>query len=1149
MIADWSHLGYEVVACTSHDVDCGPEALSQRNQPGNSQSTKGWQSDRFCSYPQTLVLRLSSGSCRIRQVDLLIHHFKIPTQVDFFIGRHHGTTSNSSENSPSSQYRRSDDKNSVIFSRIGYIELNDGVEIGYKARELRSVHMNAEGEFLKIVLYKCHMNGLNTYNQVGLVSISLLGEPCDTNFLLQSVSAHQHVMPGLESAVKNDLGIPDGGNVPRKPNGPQEDAVARVVEVVSRAKETAVSEERFADAKFLKGVLDKCNEANQRMTQLQFSKQRAIAEEDYDTAGSIKNDINEVKYALFRDLASCGISLSEDGSIIPQRVHPRVAVSTHEISNSGPPAVALPSPPPSKTTSPPKASRNRLNEVEPLGPTEEPPAPDLPQRQNSPPVPALARKAVNCDALIPEYPPPPALSPPAPRRPPPIRIPASTDNAASISPPRSPPALAGSQPHDPVPNRTSSPPIPTIAKKIQPDAQTPLSKKASPKKSPVRKQLQSKVEPASPPVPGHKQPPDAPSPVKTEGLPPGFDPPEPLSPAAKAEYDLPIAAFGPLIVQCLLGKQFGLKEWALNEAAMKVEQSTKNGASKEDMDASTFVEAGYRIVESNLEDKREKAVIGALALWEKLIAYATARGVSPAVSYKYVEILTPTVLSKTGDMNARVRQGCVDAMVFLAKAFDTMPYSVYPHVLRPFEAKKGAPVAPKIIKGRLEVVYRLSEQTGLSADSEKAKGISVPDVVNFTLPHLQHTSAEVREAAVKIVVLLAQKNGEDKVLPLLGSVKPQQMQIVQAKLAEAKGEQPVAQGTPKRPAAGKPWPQSPAKPSPAAEVSSPTTSAQKAHRRISNEIKKSLSRPPSSTSLNARLLKSASTDNLKTGKAGGAAPLPAARKVKKAGHPAAAPQVNEPISAKSEPRISTAPRVPKPAPGPSNETLSNNWNIDRTCIFCEEMNEGFTEENLDTHYWRDCPMLMNCSLCKLIVEIPMLTDHRLKDCDRKADWRRCPRCKEAVKCTEFAAHIATHACRPAPTDPGVHRCPLCHQDVPDDEDGWKVHLMQDGCPGSDRGKKKPSSRPTRADDLPNSVRPGATRSSEILRATAMTSEEKLQKPDNASPIRATAPTSHADSKTKPGVRRSMLPRMSIGGSNETVSNVKVSKPSGNGRQV
>ena len=40
------------------------------------------------------------------------------------------------------------------------------------------------------------------------------------------------------------------------------------------------------------------------------------------------------------------------------------------------------------------------------------------------------------------------------------------------------------------------------------------------------------------------------------------------------------------------------------------------------------------------------------------------------------------------------------------------------------------------------------------------------------------------------------------------------------------------------------------------------------------------------------------------------------------------------------------------------------------CIFCGTKDETFTEEMLDTHYWKSCPMLKRCTKCSQVhVEI------------------------------------------------------------------------------------------------------------------------------------------------------------------------------------
>ncbi|XP_076451911.1 centrosomal protein of 104 kDa-like isoform X2 [Babylonia areolata] len=128
---------------------------------------------------------------------------------------------------------------------------------------------------------------------------------------------------------------------------------------------------------------------------------------------------------------------------------------------------------------------------------------------------------------------------------------------------------------------------------------------------------------------------------------------------------------------------------------------------------------------------------------------------------------------------------------------------------------------------------------------------------------------------------------------------------------------------------------------------------------------------------------------------------------------------------------------------PDDEDAST-FNTDKICIFCGERNETFTEEGLDMHYWKSCPMLKRCANCKQVVEIATYTDHVLTECDAKANFGKCPRCTEAIPREELDQHIADKTCNPAKAS--MNHCPLCHENVSTGEDGWKDHLMsRDGC--------------------------------------------------------------------------------------------------------
>lgn len=48
-----------------------------------------------------------------------------------------------------------------------YVSLCDNEKTGCKARELKSVYVDAVGQFLKLILHQNHVNKYNVYNQVG----------------------------------------------------------------------------------------------------------------------------------------------------------------------------------------------------------------------------------------------------------------------------------------------------------------------------------------------------------------------------------------------------------------------------------------------------------------------------------------------------------------------------------------------------------------------------------------------------------------------------------------------------------------------------------------------------------------------------------------------------------------------------------------------------------------------------------------------------------------------------------------------------------------------------------------------------------------------------------------------------------------------
>lgn len=59
-----------------------------------------------------------------------------------------------------------------------YVSLSDNEKTGFRARELKSVHVDAVGSYLKLTFHRNHVNQYNIYNQVQTDSCGKLGLIC-----------------------------------------------------------------------------------------------------------------------------------------------------------------------------------------------------------------------------------------------------------------------------------------------------------------------------------------------------------------------------------------------------------------------------------------------------------------------------------------------------------------------------------------------------------------------------------------------------------------------------------------------------------------------------------------------------------------------------------------------------------------------------------------------------------------------------------------------------------------------------------------------------------------------------------------------------------------------------------------------------------
>ncbi|KAL9553120.1 hypothetical protein MBANPS3_003428 [Mucor bainieri] len=116
------------------------------------------------------------------------------------------------------------------------------------------------------------------------------------------------------------------------------------------------------------------------------------------------------------------------------------------------------------------------------------------------------------------------------------------------------------------------------------------------------------------------------------------------------------------------------------------------------------------------------------------------------------------------------------------------------------------------------------------------------------------------------------------------------------------------------------------------------------------------------------------------------------------------------------------------------------------CIFCDEINESFNEDTLISHYYNQCPVLTNCPMCQIILEVSTLKDHLQTDCEKKHLVKQCTQCQQSIPVEQWKKHTLKKTCtvRVAviATVENQSRCPFCQLDMTQSSEAqWKSHLI------------------------------------------------------------------------------------------------------------
>lgn len=466
--------------------------------------------------------------------------------------------------------------------------------------------------------------------------------------------------------------------------------------------------------------------------------------------------------------------------------------------------------------------------------------------------------------------------------------------------------------------------------------------------------------------------------------------PEPLTEKALREAGPALEVFGDVLVAGAYSKTWSYREdslLAIYKKMMEVPVSMPKDELKNLLRGAVF------LIMRAIKDIVSSVFHASLKLLKMIVTqYIPKHKLGKQETAHCVERTLPNLLARTGDSSARIRIAAANFIQEMALCNEVKPLQIIPpHLVQPLKPNSPTHLA----MSQVDLVERLLKDLGT-----ENSGFTVDNVMKFATGALEHRVYEVRETALRIIFDMYRQH---KTI-ILEYLPPDDVNTRKNLLYKT-----LFDGF--------------------AKIDGKLTEAEmKSQKKMaSEETEKQKKEEIKALQGQLAVLKELQT-----------------------GAQAAKEKENELPKSKSQGESSK--KSPQPAPAEALDDHSSVANyLDNLCIFCGERDESFTEEGLDLHYWKRCPMLARCDHCKQVVEIASLTEHLLTECDRKDNFGKCPRCCEALLKDELPKHIKGKACNPAKPEKVANHCPLCHENFTPGEEAWKVHLMgKDGCRANPR---------------------------------------------------------------------------------------------------
>ncbi|CAJ1055517.1 centrosomal protein of 104 kDa isoform X1 [Xyrichtys novacula] len=470
--------------------------------------------------------------------------------------------------------------------------------------------------------------------------------------------------------------------------------------------------------------------------------------------------------------------------------------------------------------------------------------------------------------------------------------------------------------------------------------------------------------------------------------------PEPLTEKAQREAGLPIEVFGESLVAGTYSKTWSCREEALLAVYKKLLELSPSNPREEQRN---MIRAATFLVKKTLLDQVSSVFHGSLKLLRLLLSQLIpGLGFGKTEVNHCLEQTWPSLLVRTGDSASRLRTTANTFIQEIAVLKDVRTLQVIPgELVKPFKSNFPS----RLAQSRAELVQRLLAELGT-----ENSGFTPDNVMNFCAAALEHSASAVRELAVHIILSMYQQHRAAVLTYLPSNDSAARKNFLYKTLFDGFAKMD-----------GK-----------LVETQTLKRGVQQDGQKEKAEIHSLQEQLAALKEITERGEESTKEQLLKKD----------ATKVDKGSHKAGK---------------GTASKVPPSTVTESTDVQQSINYLDNLCIFCGKKDESFTEDGLDLHYWKHCPMLRRCDECRQVVEIASLTEHLLGECESRSKFSQCPRCSEAVATEDLTRHVQGPACNPPISGKGSNHCPLCHNNFLPGEEAWKTHLMgREGCKQNSR---------------------------------------------------------------------------------------------------